>query len=191
MTDGWIALHRKIYSSSDFKNQLETSIFIYLLTMASHKPVQVIYRKKKITLNRGDISIAYRDLAKRFNISKDKVRTVIKNLIQSKNIRQTLHKRLSIFSIVKYSKYQDLPTEPRQTIPHRTTTITTNTTSIGKNMLSIGSMTDKPNKITLPTLQSLKSKITQKPKELNEWEIMREKLDAEDFEKWVLNKLNS
>ena len=191
MTDGWIALHRKIYSSSDFKNQLETSIFIYLLTMASHKPVQVIYRKKKITLNRGDISIAYRDLAKRFNISKDKVRTVIKNLIQSKNIRQTLHKRLSIFSIVKYSKYQDLPTEPRQTIPHRTTTITTNTTSIGKNMLSLSSMTDKPNKITLPTLQSLKSKITQKPKELNEWEIMREKLDAEDFEKWVLNKLNS
>ena len=191
MTDGWIALHRKIYSSSDFKNQLETSIFIYLLTMASHKPVQVIYRKKKITLNRGDISIAYRDLAKRFNISKDKVRTVIKNLIQSNNIRQTLHKRLSIFSIVKYSKYQDLPTEPRQTIPHRTTTNTTNTTSIDKNMLSLSSMTDKPNKITLPTLQSLKSKITQKPKELNEWEIMREKLDAEDFEKWVLNTLNS
>lgn len=191
MTDGWIALHRKIYSSTDFKNQLETSIFIYLLTMASHKPVQVIYRKKKITLNRGDISITYRDLAKRFNISKDKVRTVIKNLIQSNNIRQTLHKRLSIFSIVKYSKYQDLPTEPRQTIPHRTTTNTTNTTSIDKNMLSLSSMTDKPNKITLPTLQSLKSKITQKPKELNEWEIMREKLDAEDFEKWVLNKLNS
>ena len=191
MNDGWIALHRKIYSSTDFKNQLETSIFIYLLTMASHKPVQVIYRKKKITLNRGDISIAYRDLAKKFNISKDKVRTVIKNLIQSNNIRQTLHKRLSIFSIVKYSKYQDLPTEPRQTIPHRTTTITTNTTSIDKNMLSLSSMTDKPNKITLPSLQSLKSKITQKPKELNEWEIMREKLDAEDFEKWVLNKLNS
>ena len=191
MNDGWIALHRKIYSSTDFKNQLETSIFIYLLTMASHKPVQVIYRKKKITLNRGDISIAYRDLAKRFNISKDKVRTVIKNLIQSNNIRQTLHKRLSIFSIVKYSKYQDLPTEPRQTIPHRTTTITTNTTSIDKNMLSLSSMTDKPDKITLPTLQSLKSKIAQKPKELNQWEIMREKLDAEDFEKWVLNTLNS
>ena len=167
MNDGWIALHRKIYSSTDFKNQLETSIFIYLLTMASHKPVQVIYRKKKITLNRGDISIAYRDLAKKFNISKDKVRTVIKNLIQSNNIRQTLHKRLSIFSIVKYSKYQDLPTEPRQTIPHRTTTITTNTTSIDKNMLSLSSMTDKPNKITLPSLQSLKSKITQKPLELS------------------------
>ena len=191
MTDGWIALHRKIYNSKDFNNQLEVAVFLYLVAIASHKPTQVIYRKKKITLKRGEVSIAYRDLSKKFDISFDKVRTIIKNLIKSGNINQTLHKRLSIFSIVKYSKYQDLPSENNQTIPHRTTTITTNTTSIGKNMLSLSSMTDKPNKITLPTLQSLKSKITQKPKELNEWEIMREKLDAEDFEKWVLSKLNS
>jgi hypothetical protein len=191
MNDGWIALHRKIYNSKDFNNQLEVAVFLYLVAIASHKPTQVIYRKKKITLKRGEVSIAYRDLSKKFDISFDKVRTIIKNLIKSGNINQTLHKRLSIFSIVKYSKYQDLPSENNQTIPHRTTTITTNTTSIGKNMLSLSSMTDKPNKITLPTLQSLKSKITQKPKELNEWEIMREKLDAEDFEKWVLSKLNS
>ena len=191
MTDGWIALHRKIYNSKDFNNQLEVAVFLYLVAIASHKPTQVIYRKKKITLKRGEVSIAYRDLSKKFDISFDKVRTIIKNLIKSGNINQTLHKRLSIFSIVKYSKYQDLPSENNQTIPHRTTTITTNTTSIDKNMLSLSSMTDKPNKITLPTLQSLKSKITQKPKELNEWEIMREKLDAEDFEKWVLSKLNS
>ncbi len=191
MTDGWIALHRKIYSSSDFKNQLEVSIFVYLLTMASHKPVQVIYRKKKLTLNRGEVSMAYRDLAKKFNISKDKVRTVIKNLVESNNIRQTLHKRLSIFSIVKYSKYQDIPSEPRQTIPHRTTTITNILYSSNKNDMSLSSMTDKPKKIAIPTLQDLKTKIIEKPKELNEWEIMRGKLDADDFEKWVLAQLNS
>ena len=191
MTDGWIALHRKIYSSSDFKNQLEVSIFVYLLTMASHKPVQVIYRKKKLTLNRGEVSMAYRDLAKKFNISKDKVRTVIKNLVDSNNIRQTLHKRLSIFSIVKYSKYQDIPSEPRQTIPHRTTTITNILYSSNKNDMSLSSMTDKPKKITIPTLQDLNTKIIEKPKELNEWEIMRGKLDADDFEKWVLAQLNS
>ena len=191
MTDGWIALHRKIFNSSDFKNQLEVSIFVYLLTMASHKPVQVIYRKKKLTLNRGEVSMAYRDLAKKFNISKDKVRTVIKNLVESNNIRQTLHKRLSIFSIVKYSKYQDIPSEPRQTIPHRTTTITNILYSSNKNDMSLSSMTDKPKKIAIPTLQDLKTKIIEKPKELNEWEIMRGKLDADDFEKWVLHTLNS
>jgi len=52
-------------------------------------------------------------------------------------------------------------------------------------------MTDKPKKITIPTLQSLHSKLIEKPKVKNEFEIMREKLDADDYEKWVLRKLNS
>ena len=191
MTEGWIALHRKIYNSKDFNNQLEVAVFLYLVAMASHKPTQIIYRKKKINLKRGEVSMAYRDLAKKFSISFDKVRTIIKNLITSGNINQTLHKRLSVFSIVKYSKYQDVPAETNQNIPHRTTTINTISTSKGKNMLSINNMINKPNKIHIPILQNLKTKIIEKPKDKNEWETMRQKLDSTDFEKWVLSRLNS
>lgn len=191
MNDGWIALHRKIYNSNDFNNQLEVAVFLYLVAMASHKPVQVVYRKKKLTLKRGEVSIAYRDLAKKFSISFDKVRTIIKNLVATGNINQTLHKRLSVFSVVKYSKYQDLPTPSNQTIPHRTTTITNILYSINKNDKSLSSMTNKSKKINIPTLQDLKTKIIEEPRELNEWEIMRKKLDAEDYEKWVLRQLNS
>ena len=191
MTDGWIALHRKIFNSKDFNNQLEVAVFVYLVAMASHKPVQVIYRKKKLNLNRGEIAIAYRDLAKKFKLSTRNVITVIKNLVKSGNVKHKLHKRLSIFSIVKYSKYQDIESKPKQESPHRTTTITNILYSSNKNDMSLSSMTDKPKKIAIPTLQDLKTKIIEKPKELNEWEIMRQKLDAEDFEKWVLHKLNS
>jgi hypothetical protein len=159
--------------------------------MASHKPVNVIYRKKKLTLKRGEVSIAYKDLAKKFDLSERKIRTIIANLIHSGNLNQTLHKNLSIYTIVKYSKYQDVPVKTDQTLTDRTTTIYTNTTSIDKNMLSLSSMTNTPKKITIPTLQDLKTKIIEKPKEKNEWEIMREKLDAEDYEKWVLHTLNS
>ena len=191
MTDGWIILHRKIYNSTDFNNQLEVAVFMYLLTMASHKPIKVVYRKKKLTLNRGDVSIAYRDLAKKFNISKDKVRTVVKNLIASGNVRQTLHKRLSIFTIVKYEKYQQIEKNQDKLSHTEQTTIYTNTISIDKNKISLSSMTNKPKKIQIPILQSLQTKIIEKPKEKNEFEIMREKLDAEDYEKWVLRQLNS
>ena len=52
-------------------------------------------------------------------------------------------------------------------------------------------MTVKPKKITIPALQDLKTKIIEKPREKNEFEIMREKLDSEDYEKWVLRQLNS
>jgi hypothetical protein len=191
MSEGWIALHRKIYNSSDFNNQLEVAVFLYLVSMASYQPTKVVYRKKTIFLKRGEVSIAYRDLAKKFGISFDRVRTIIKNLVATGNINQTLHKRLSVFSIVKYNKYQDLPTPTNQTIPHRTTTIYTNTTSIDKNKISLSSMTNKPKKITIPLLQDLKTKIIEKPKEKNEWEIAKERLDAQDYEKWVLHKLNS
>ena len=191
MTEGWIALHRKIYNSSDFNNQLEVAVFLYLVSMASHKPTQVVYRKKKITLNRGQVSIAYRDLAKKFNLSMQNIKTIIKHLKKSGNLNQTLTKNLSIYTIVKYSKYQDIEPTTNQKLTNRTTTIYTNTTSIDKNMLSLSSMTDKPKKITIPTLQDLKTKIIEKPREKNEYEIMREKLDAEDYEKWVLHTLNS
>ena len=191
MNDGWIILHRKIYNSKDFNNQLEVAIFMYLLTMASHKPIQVVYRKKKLTLNRGDISIAYRDLSKKFNISKDKVRTVIKNLVASGNVRQTLHKRLSIFTIVKYEKYQQIEKNQDKLSHTEQTTIYTNTTSIDKNKISLSSMTNKPKKIQIPLLQDLKTKIIEKHKVKNEWEIAKERLDAQDYEKWVLHKLNS
>ena len=191
MSDGWIALHRKIYNSSDFNNQLEVAVFLYLVAMASHKPVQVVYRKKKLTLKRGEVSIAYRDLAKKFNLSMQNIKTIIKNLKNSGNINQTLTKNLSIYSIVKYSKYQDLEATPNQKLTNRTTTIYTNTTSIDKNKISLSSMTNKPKKITIPTLQSLQTKIIEKPKVKNEWEVGKERLDAQDYEKWVLHKLNS
>ena len=191
MNDGWIALHRKIYNSSDFNNQLEVAVFLYLVAMASHKPVQVVYRKKKLTLKRGEISIAYRDLAKKFNLSMQNIKTIIKNLKNSGNINQTLTKNLSIYSIVKYSKYQDLEATPNQKLTNRTTTNTNILYSINKNDKSLTNMTVKTKKITIPTLQDLKTKIIEKPREKNEFEIMREKLDAEDYEKWVLRQLNS
>ena len=191
MNDGWIALHRKIYNSSDFNNQLEVAVFLYLVAMASHKPVQVVYRKKKLNLKRGEISIAYRDLAKKFNLSMQNIKTIIKNLKNSGNINQTLTKNLSIYSIVKYSKYQDLEATPNQKLTNRTTTNTNILYSINKNDKSLSNMNVKPKKITIPTLQDLKTKIIEKPREKNEFEIMREKLDSEDYEKWVLRQLNS
>ena len=191
MNDGWIALHMKIYNSSDFINQLEVAVFLYLVAMASHKPVQVVYRKKKLTLKRGEISIAYRDLAKKFNLSMQNIKTIIKNLKNSGNINQTLTKNLSIYSIVKYSKYQDLEATPNQKLTNRTTTNTNILYSINKNDKSLSNMTVKPKKITIPTLQDLKTKIIEKPKEKNEWEIAKERLDAEDLEKYVLSRLNS
>ncbi len=190
MNSGWIALHRKIYNSSDFDNQLEVAVFLYLVAMASHKPAQVVYRKKSITLNRGEVAIAYRDLANKFKLSTKNIITIIKNIIKSGNLKQTLHKNLSVYSIVKYSKYQDVESKEKQKLADRTTTITNYTTSIDKKKIKLNNMTNKPKPI-LAKFKSLQSKIVEPVKVKNEWEMGKEKLDAQDYERWVLHKLNS
>ena len=195
MTDGWVSIYRQIFDNKDLKDNNHILIFIYMIVSASHKPTIVTYRRKRITLKRGQLTVSSKDLSKRFNLSRQNIRTILKNLEVTNCLTHTLHKQLSVYTIVNYNKFQDNdPTEVKllnQQTNQQNNKYYTNTTSIDKNMLSLSSMTDKPKKITIPTLQDLKTKIIEKPKELNEFEIMRGKLDADDFEKWVLHKLNS
>lgn len=195
MTDGWVSIYRQIFDNKDLKDNNHILIFIYMIVHASHKPTIVTYRKKRITLKRGQLTVSSKDLCNRFNLSRQTIRTILKNLEVTNCLTHSLHKQLSVYTIVNYNKFQDNdPTEVKllnQQTNQQNNKYITNTTSIDKNMLSLSSMTGLPKKITLPTLQDLKTKIIEKPKEKNEFEIMREKLDAEDFEKWVLHKLNS
>lgn len=133
--NGFVLLHRKIFNSTDFKNQQDISVFIYLLAMASHEPTMVTYRGKQIFLNRGEVCIAERDLAKRFNITKSQVKSIIRRLKSNHNLTHRLTKRLSIYAIVKYDKYQSLE---RQN-DHKTTKKSTTEQSSKLNKLILTS----------------------------------------------------
>lgn len=108
MNKGWILLHRKIYVSNDFRNELDRSIFIFLLSRASYEPVTVVYRQKRIALNRGELLITYGDIASKFGISVQNVRTTIKNLKLTGTLTVSLTRGLMRISIEKYIKYQDI-----------------------------------------------------------------------------------
>jgi len=195
MTDGWVSIYRQIFDNKDLKDNNHLLIFIYMVVHASHKPTIVTYRRKRVVLKRGQLTVSSIDLCKRFNLSRQTVRTILKNLELTNSLTHTLHKQLSIYTIVNYDKFQDNDISKVKVINQQTNQQNnkyyTNTTSTVKNMLSLSGMTDKPKKITIPTLQDLKTKIIEKPREKNEYEIMRERLDGEDYEKWVLRQLNS
>jgi len=111
MNKGWILLHRKIYVSNDFKNELDRSIFIFLLSRASYEPVTVVYRQKRIALNRGELLITYTDISNKFGISYQAARTTIKNLKLTGTLTVSLTRGLMRISIEKYIKYQDIDTK--------------------------------------------------------------------------------
>lgn len=155
--NGFVLLHRKIFNSSDFKNQLDISIFIYLMAMASHESCEVIYRGKRIFLNRGEVCIAERDLAKKFDLTKSKVKSIIKRLINNHNLYQRMTKRLSVYAIVKYEKYQSLDSKN----DHKTT-INSTTEQLSKlNKSNTSIYTNKQNIINMKKIdiKSFKPKL--------------------------------
>ena len=158
--NGFVLLHRKIFNSNDFKNQLDISVFIYLMAMASHESCEVIYRCKKIFLNRGEVCIAERDLAKKFDITKSKVKSIIKRLINNHNLYQRTTKRLSVYAIVKYEKYQSLEKQndhktTKNSTTEQLTKLNKSNTSIynTKNIINMKKKIDI--KSSIPRLKSL------------------------------------
>jgi hypothetical protein len=195
MTDGWVSIYRQIFDNKDLKDNNHLLIFIYMVVHASHKPTIVTYRRKRVVLKRGQLTVSLRDLCKRFNLTERKVRTILRNLETTQSLTHTLFKQLSVYTIVNYNKFQDNDLSEVKIIDTQNDRQNNKYTNIlyssKKNDKSLSSMTDKPKKITIPLLQDLKTKIIEKPKEKNEWEIAKERLDAQDYEKWVLHKLNS
>jgi len=190
--NGFILLHRKIWESKDFNNAFEISIFLFLLSKACHKPEELIYRRKKIFLNRGEVCIALRDLAKKFNTTVDKIKTAIKNFTIQQNILVRSYKRMNIYIIVKYDKYQSLEKpiqqEIQQNTPDRTININKNKliynrTARNNNIVNMKKVLIDKSKI--PVLKDLNSTIRSIPKTKNNYEIAKEKLDKYDFEEYV------
>jgi len=195
MTDGWVSIYRQIFDNKDLKDNNHLLIFIYMVVHASHKPTIVTYRRKRVVLKRGQLTVSLRDLCKRFNLTERKVRTILKNLETTQSLTHTLFKQLSVYTIVNYNKFQDNDLSQVKIIDTQNDRQNNKYTNIlyssKKNDKSLSSMTVKPKKIEIPLLQSLKTAIIEKPREKNEYEIMKERLDAEDYEKWVLRQLNS
>jgi len=195
MTDGWVSIYRQIFDNKDLKDNNHLLIFIYMVVHASHKPTIVTYRRKRVVLKRGQLTVSLRDLCKRFNLTERKVRTILRNLETTQSLTHTLFKQLSVYTIVNYNKFQDNDLSEVKIIDTQNDRQNNKYTNIlyssKKNDKSLSSMTHKPKKITIPLLQDLKTKIIEKPKVKNEWEIAKERLDAQDYEKWVLHKLNS
>jgi hypothetical protein len=195
MSDGWVSIYRQIFDNKDLKDNNHILIFIYMVVHASHKPTIVTYRRKRVVLKRGQLTVSLRDLCKRFNLTERKVRTILRNLETTQSLTHTLFKQLSVYSIVNYNKFQDNDLSEVKLIDTQNDRQNNKYTNIlyssKKNDKSLSSMTVKPKKIEIPLLQSLKTAIIEKPREKNEYEIMKERLDAEDYEKWVLRQLNS
>tara|TARA_R100001086_G_scaffold199750_2_gene115933 strand:+ start:289 stop:927 length:639 start_codon:yes stop_codon:yes gene_type:complete len=105
---GWVSIYRKLYDHEAFDNHLEASVFAYLIVKACYKPARLFYRNRTVDLQRGEVCITQRDLAKGFQLSRTRIRGILSRLESLGMIRTKLTHQLSVISICNYSRFQGM-----------------------------------------------------------------------------------
>ena len=113
---GYFICYRNIFQHPVFKNLLQASCWIYMISSASHQDKDLRFLDNKIFVRRGEMIMPLRVTAKRFGMSYSEMRTFILRLVRRKMITTRVHqlqpttnhpsRKVTLISIVNYDKFQ-------------------------------------------------------------------------------------
>nr|BAR28150.1 DnaD domain protein [uncultured Mediterranean phage uvMED] len=152
---GYFLVYRDIWRSPVFKNLLQCSCWIYMISSASHQDKELKFLDNKIFVRRGELILPLRVTAKRFKMSYSEMRTFILRLVRRKMVTTRLHhlqptnnhpsRKVTLISLVNYDKYQYVdklqpPTDhlSQQVLIHNNTNTHTNIGSSKDKVVNSG-----------------------------------------------------
>ena len=113
---GYFICYRNIFQHPVFKNLLQASCWIYMISSASHQDKDLSFLDNKIFVRRGEMIMPLRVTAKRFKMTYSEMRTFILRLVRRKMITTRVHqlqpttnhpsRKVTLISIVNYDKFQ-------------------------------------------------------------------------------------
>src|SRR5210317_409783 len=118
---GYFICYRSIFQDSTFKNLLQASCWIYMISSASHQDKNLRFLDNSIFVRRGEMIMPLRITAKRFAMSYSEMRTFILRLVRKKMISTRVHqlqptsnhpnRKVTIINLLNYDKYQYVDSE--------------------------------------------------------------------------------
>ena len=118
---GYFICYRSIFQNSTFKNLLQASCWIYMISSASHQDKNLRFLDNSIFVRRGEMIMPLRITAKRFAMSYSEMRTFILRLVRKKMISTRVHqlqptsnhpnRKVTIINLLNYDKYQYVDSE--------------------------------------------------------------------------------
>ena len=113
---GYFLVYRDVWKHPVFKNLIEASIWLYMISSASHKSRTLMFLDNPITVNTGELIFPIRKNAKIWNISYSSLRTFLLRLKRRKMItirvirtQPTPNHRfnsVSVVNVCNYSRFQ-------------------------------------------------------------------------------------
>lgn len=108
MDQGWITLHRKLQDWEWYTSPNHVFFLIHLLLKANHKDG----KWRGHSYKRGDVLTSLSKLQDETGLSKQNIRTILKNLDKTGEINTLPNTKLTHISICKYDIYQRLGDQP-------------------------------------------------------------------------------
>lgn len=115
----FIKLDRNILDWRWYKNANTMRVFLHLLINANVTDNDF----ETITIHRGEVAASYKSIADALVLSVQEVRTAIKHLKSTGELTVTKYSKFQVFSIVRYSSYQDKQQANQQSSNRQSTTI--------------------------------------------------------------------
>jgi len=113
---GYFICYRNIWQHPVFKNLLQASCWIYMISSASHQDKTLRFLDNSIFVRRGELIMPLRVNAKRFKMSYSEMRTFILRLVRRKMITTRTHhlqptnnhpsRKVTIINVINYDKFQ-------------------------------------------------------------------------------------
>ena len=107
MTDGYVKIYRAMLENPIVTKDVETwAVWLYILLSATHKPKDVLFGGKRITLKPGQLLTGRNKIAEKFNISSSKVQRILKTLESEQQIEQQMGAKNRVITVKNWCKYQ-------------------------------------------------------------------------------------
>jgi len=147
---GYFLVYRDIWRNPVFKNLLQCSCWIYMISSASHQDKELRFLDNKIFVRRGELIMPLRVNAKRFKMTYSEMRTFILRLVRRKMITTRVahlqptsnhkNRKVTIINVMNYDKFQYVDNQQSHTdhISQQGLNNKSNT-----QLLNIGSSKDK------------------------------------------------
>lgn len=113
--DGYVKIYRAMLENPIVTKDVETwAVWLYILLSATHKPKDVLFGGKRITLKPGQLLTGRNKIAEKFNISSSKVQRILKTLESEQQIEQQTGSKNRVITVKNWGKYQNSEQQSEQ-----------------------------------------------------------------------------
>lgn len=156
--NGWIKLHRKIWSNPIVtKSTDHFAVWIWLLTNATHQPVDKLWQGMRITLHPGQLITGRKAIAKETGVNESKVKRILIDFKSDQQIDQQTSVQGSLISILAWDRYQISDQQSDQQVTNERPTSDQQMTNKVTNKVTIVDNSSKQVKSTLSKGEKKKS----------------------------------